>query len=90
MMKIIGKTSTARKPGEAGFSLVEVLFAAVILMVGLLSMVAVFGYAIAATQTVQEDQIAKQKAQEMLAQFAASPVKPVTPVPRRSSTPCAR
>jgi Tfp pilus assembly protein PilV len=67
MMKIIHKKSAAgKRSGEAGFSLVEVLFAAVILMVGLLSMVAVFGYAIAATQTVQEDQIAKQKAQEMI------------------------
>lgn len=67
MMKIIYKKSAAgKRSGEAGFSLVEVLFAAVILMVGLLSMVAVFGYAVAATQTVQEDQIAKQKAQELL------------------------
>ena len=54
------------RSGERGFSLVEVLFAVVILMVGLLSMVAVFGYAIATTQTVQEDQIAKQKAQELM------------------------
>jgi type II secretory pathway pseudopilin PulG len=54
------------RSGERGFSLVEVLFAAVILMVGLLSMVAVFGYALATTQTVQEDQIAKQKAQELM------------------------
>ena len=67
MMKIIYKKSAVgKRSGEAGFSLVEVLFAAVILMVGLLSMVAVFGYAVAATQTVQEDQIAKQKAQELL------------------------
>jgi type II secretory pathway pseudopilin PulG len=59
-------TATNAQSGERGFSLVEVLFAAVILMVGLLSMVAVFGYAVATTQTVQEDQIAKQKAQELM------------------------
>lgn len=67
MMKITRKTSAREgRARERGFSLVEVLFAAVILMVGLLSMVAVFGYAVAATQTVQEDQIAKQKAQEAM------------------------
>jgi type II secretory pathway pseudopilin PulG len=67
MMKITRKTSVREgRTRERGFSLVEVLFAAVILMVGLLSMVAVFGYAVAATQTVQEDQIAKQKAQEAM------------------------
>lgn len=67
MMKITRKyTATKAWSGERGFSLVEVLFAAVILMVGLLSMAAVFGYAIAATQTVQEDQIAKQKSQELM------------------------
>ena len=64
---------TYRKPsavqgrnGQQGFSLVEVLFAVVILMVGLLAMVGVFGVAVATTQSVQEDQIAKQKAQELL------------------------
>jgi type II secretory pathway pseudopilin PulG len=64
---------THRKPsavegsnGQQGFSLVEVLFAVVILMVGLLAMVGVFGLAVATTQSVQEDQIAKQKAQELL------------------------
>jgi type II secretory pathway pseudopilin PulG len=64
---------TYRKPsavqgrnGQQGFSLVEVLFAVVILMVGLLAMVGVFGMAVATTQSVQEDQIAKQKAQELL------------------------
>jgi type II secretory pathway pseudopilin PulG len=64
---------THRKPsavegsnGQQGFSLVEVLFAVVILMVGLLAMVGVFGVAVATTQSVQEDQIAKQKAQELL------------------------
>jgi len=60
------ESSVGRHSGERGFSLVEVLFAVVILMIGLLSMVAVFGYAVATTQTVQEDQIAKQKAQELM------------------------
>jgi type II secretory pathway pseudopilin PulG len=52
--------------GQRGFSLIEVLFSVVILMVGLLAMVAVFGLALATTQSVQEDQIAKQKAQELM------------------------
>lgn len=51
---------------QRGFSLIEVLFSVVILMVGLLAMVAVFGLALATTQSVQEDQIAKQKAQELM------------------------
>jgi type II secretory pathway pseudopilin PulG len=68
MMMTMRKRAAEQRPrdGERGFSLVEVLIAAVIVMVGLLSMVAVFGYAIAATQTAQEDQIAKQKAQELM------------------------
>lgn len=52
--------------GQRGFSLIEVLFSVVILMTGLLAMVGVFGMALATTQSVQEDQIAKQKAQELL------------------------
>ena len=51
---------------QHGFSLIEVLFAVVILMVGLLAMVPVFGMAISTTQSVQEDTIARQKAQELL------------------------
>jgi prepilin-type N-terminal cleavage/methylation domain-containing protein len=49
-----------------GFALIEVMIAVVILLIGLLAMVGVFGYALATTQTVQEDQVAKQKAQELM------------------------
>jgi type II secretory pathway pseudopilin PulG len=54
------------RKAEGGFSLIEVLFATVILMVGLLAMLATFAYALATTQTVQEDQIAKQIAEDTL------------------------
>jgi type II secretory pathway pseudopilin PulG len=67
MMSIRRKTRAAKVNRQAhGFSLVEVLFAVVILMVGLLAMVATFAYALATTQTVQEDQIAKQTAEDAL------------------------
>ena len=55
-----------RRKEQSGFSFVEVLIGGCILRVGLLAMVAVFGFAISTTQSVQEDQIAKQKAQEAL------------------------
>src|SRR5215469_2188576 len=51
---------------EEGFSLIETLFSAVILMVGLLAMLATFAYALATTHSVQEDQIARQTAQDTL------------------------
>jgi type II secretory pathway pseudopilin PulG len=51
---------------SAGFGLVEVMFAVVILGVGLLALLAVFAQAAAAMRYSQEDQIAKQKAREAL------------------------
>lgn len=55
------------RPGPArGFSLVEVIVAMGILVVGLVSLLALFGQAIATMQLVQEDLIAKQKARETL------------------------
>jgi len=45
-----------------GFSLVEVLIAMVVLTVGLLAVIASFATAIAATQSAQEDLIARHKA----------------------------
>lgn len=51
---------------EQGFSLIETLFATVILMIGLLAMLATFAYALATTHSVQEDQIARQTAQDTL------------------------
>lgn len=51
---------------EAGFTLLEAVFAAAILSVGMLAMVAVFGVAMSSTQSAQQDQIARQKAREAL------------------------
>jgi len=59
-----GVKAGARKQAEAGFSLIEVMLSMVILTVGLVSLLGVFGLAMASTQTTQEDMIAKQLANE--------------------------
>jgi len=59
-----GVTAGTRKQEEAGFSLLEVMLSMVILMVGLISLLGVFGLAMASTQTTQQDMIAKQLANE--------------------------
>ena len=51
---------------QRGFSLVEVMISMVILMIGLISMLGVFGIAMAATQTSQENSTAKQLANESI------------------------
>jgi type IV pilus modification protein PilV len=51
---------------ELGFTLIEVLISTVVLTIGLVSMLAVFSLALAATQTAQDDMIAKQEAVESL------------------------
>jgi prepilin-type N-terminal cleavage/methylation domain-containing protein len=51
---------------QHGFSLLESMFAVVILAVGLLSLLGLFGQAVAAMKFSQEDLIAKQKAREAL------------------------
>jgi len=66
-MKMPKHKSAGLKAGSTdGFSLVEVLIAMVILMIGLLAYLALFGTAISATQHAQEDLVAKQKARETL------------------------
>lgn len=55
----------ARK-AQRGFSLLEVMISMVILTVGLVSLLGVFGLALAATQTSQQDLIAKGLANEAL------------------------
>lgn len=57
-----GKRSLAYQ----GFSLVEVMIAIVILMVGLLGVLALLTTALSATSHAQEDLVAKQKARELL------------------------
>ncbi|HYW37878.1 MAG TPA: prepilin-type N-terminal cleavage/methylation domain-containing protein [Terriglobales bacterium] len=57
-------SSRARKQAEGGFSLIEVMVSMVILTVGLVSLLGVFGLAMASTQTTSQDMIAKQLANE--------------------------
>jgi type II secretory pathway pseudopilin PulG len=54
----------ARNQEEAGFSMIEVMLSILILTVGLVSLLGVFGLAMASTQTTQQDMIAKQLANE--------------------------
>ncbi|MFZ0800061.1 MAG: prepilin-type N-terminal cleavage/methylation domain-containing protein [Terriglobales bacterium] len=59
-----GEDSRVRKPAERGFSLIEVVVSMVVLTVGMVSLLGVFGLAMASTQTSQKDMIAKQLANE--------------------------
>jgi prepilin-type N-terminal cleavage/methylation domain-containing protein len=65
---IIGRAGKARvrKQAERGFSLLEVVISMAVLTVGLVSLLGVFGLAMASTQTSQQDMIAKQLANEAL------------------------
>jgi type IV pilus modification protein PilV len=65
---IIGRdgNSRVRKQAESGFSLLEVVISMAVLTVGLVSLLGVFGLAMASTQTSQQDMIAKQLANEAL------------------------
>lgn len=56
---------TGTKPSP-GFSLIEVMFAVVILSVGLMALLAVFAQAVSASRFSREDLVAKQKAREAL------------------------
>jgi prepilin-type N-terminal cleavage/methylation domain-containing protein len=56
---------TRTKPSP-GFSLIEVMFAVVILSVGLMALLAVFAQAVSAARYSREDLVAKQKAREAL------------------------
>jgi type II secretory pathway pseudopilin PulG len=61
-----GRNSRIAKRAEDGFSLLEVVISMAVLTVGLVSLLGVFGLAMASTQTSQEDMIAKQLANEAL------------------------
>jgi len=54
------------RPKQGGFSLLEVVISMAVLTVGLVSLLGVFGLAMASTQTSQQDMIAKQLANEAL------------------------
>lgn len=58
--------ASLRQTGQSGFSLLEVMFAMVILAVGLLATLAALGYMIGATETSQEDMYARQIASEAM------------------------
>jgi prepilin-type N-terminal cleavage/methylation domain-containing protein len=53
-----------REKAERGFSLLEVVISMAVLTVGMVSLLGVFGLAMASTQTSQQDMIAKQLANE--------------------------
>ena len=59
------RRSHSRKSDE-GFTLIEVMIAIVVMAVGLLAVIASFATAIAATQSAEEDLIARQKALEAM------------------------
>lgn len=55
-----------RRSNQGGFSLLEVMFAIVIMTVGLLAVIASFATAIKATSSAQEDLVARHKALDAL------------------------
>ena len=57
-----------RKPASSqqGFTLIEVMMSTVVLTVGMIGVLGVFATAIAATQTAQQDMVAKQLASEAM------------------------
>ena len=59
------RTNSKRK-AASGFSLVEVMISILLLTMGMLSMLSVFGVAVKATQVSQEDLIARQLASEAI------------------------
>ena len=59
------KSSHSRKSDE-GFTLIEVMIAIVVMAVGLLAVIASFATAISATQSAEEDLIARQKVLEAM------------------------
>jgi type II secretory pathway pseudopilin PulG len=61
-----GNAAVRRTRAEQGFTLIEVMISAVVMTVGLVSMLAVFSLALASTQTAQEDMIAKQLASQAM------------------------
>ncbi len=59
-------TNSDQSNREGGFTLIEVMIAIVVMSVGLLAVIASFATAIAATQSAEEDLIARQKALEAM------------------------
>ncbi|HEX3820011.1 MAG TPA: prepilin-type N-terminal cleavage/methylation domain-containing protein [Candidatus Sulfotelmatobacter sp.] len=63
MMNMVNKSSRKK---QKGFSLIEVMIAIVVMTIGLLAVIASFATALAATQSAEEDLIARQKALEAM------------------------
>jgi len=63
---MIKRVGILRQTGESGFSLLETMFAMMIIAVGMLATLATIAYAVGATQTSQEDMIARQLASEAM------------------------
>lgn len=61
-----GSISRTPNTSESGFSLLEVVISMAVLTIGLVSLLGVFGLAMATTQTSQQDMIAKQLGNEAL------------------------
>lgn len=61
-----GGNYPAAQPKDSGFSLIEVVISMVVLTVGMVSLLGVFGLAMASTQTSQQNLIAKQLADEAI------------------------
>lgn len=58
--------NSPKRNSDDGFTLIEVIVAIAIMSIGLLAVIATFGTAIAATQSAQEDLIARQKTLEAM------------------------
>lgn len=63
---IMKRVDIERRSAEAGFTLVEVMISAAIVLIGLVGILASFGAVVASTKFSQEDMIAKQKALEAI------------------------
>jgi prepilin-type N-terminal cleavage/methylation domain-containing protein len=61
-----GGNDRAAQPKDTGFSLIEVVISMAVLTVGMVSLLGVFGLAMASTQTSQQNLIAKQLADEAM------------------------
>ncbi len=59
-------TITRHRNSQAGFSLIEVMIAGAIMMIGLLAVLGLFGTALAATQASQLDEIAHARATQTI------------------------
>jgi type II secretory pathway pseudopilin PulG len=60
------RLASLRQTGQSGFSILETMFGMLIIAIGMLATLATIAYAVGATQTSQEDMIARQLASEAM------------------------